>query len=152
MILAAGLLHGGVARHLEQSCRRCQPKPDETDAERAERLERRARWGCDAELEHAVLEVECWVCRDDPDDACPHCKGTGTHPIRRCPWSVVDGTALQVVEGLAFLDVGVLPAPGGWGDQAATWWDATVIAMQERAEYRARDAERRRRELERKQR
>lgn len=139
VILAAGLMHGGLAASLEQNCRLCRPKPDETDQDRTERLERRSRWGCDAEVEHAILVVDCWVCGDgDPDDGCSVCAGSGTHEIRRCPWSIVDGTAIAVVEGLSFFDVGALPQPGGWSEQSATWWDATVLALGERDEYRRR--------------
>lgn len=64
----------------------------------------------------------------------------------------MDGTAITVVEGLAFFDQGILPTHGGWGEQSAIWWDATVVALNERAEYRRIEQERARRKHEAKRR
>jgi hypothetical protein len=97
------------------------------------------------------LELDCWTCDSrQPRPNCPTCKGTGRVDLQRCPWSQVSGAALQVCDSLALLDLGVLPMSGGWAEQAAPWYDAAVIALQERAEYQRLERDKLERESKRK--
>lgn len=150
MILAAGLRFGGAAAKIEATCQLCREPEDESADERAERLALRASWGCDEPTETEQLALDCWVCPPKrPRAACRTCGGSGTVQLFRCPWSQVDAAALQICDALPLLDLGLLPTPGGWADQAATWYDATVLALQERATYEEIERERQKRKAER---
>lgn len=150
MILAAGLRFGGAAAKIEASCQLCTEPAGETESERRERLALRASWGCDEATETEQLALDCWICPPKrARGSCRRCHGTGTVQLFRCPWSQVDAAALQICDALPLLDLGILPTPGGWADQAATWYDATVLALQERATYEEQERERQRRKAER---
>lgn len=101
---------------------------------------RRERWGCDAPVTVTVFKIGC-ACGGEVD--CAKCKGLGVIDMHRCPNSIVaDGDRVEVQRVATFLRTyaeydarNVLPAPGGFGDQAASWCEAVQVADQERGRW-----------------
>jgi hypothetical protein len=64
-------------------------------------------------------------------ETCEHCQGTNRVPVTRCPNKLVTRTELDVVTMCALVENGVLPDPGGWQEQAATFTAAWPLVMTE---------------------
>lgn len=100
----------------------------------------RSRWGCDKPTERVVFKMGC-ECGGDVD--CARCAGAGVVDQRRCPSSLIStGDRADVLRVGTFLRTyaeydsrNVLPSPGGFGDQAASWCAAVSIADAERARW-----------------
>lgn len=108
----------------EQDCRVCK-RPDKADL--------RKRWGCDEECEPRRLS--CVLCpADDPDPACQVCAGTGEWALNRCPNAYAGDEARRVVTAAGMIEIGVLPASGGWDEQTALFHQAAGLALRERRE------------------
>jgi len=118
MMLAALLRR----KRLEMSCQTCQSSP-----------EARRKWGCDEPLrpEDAANHVRCPRCRDI-DAAkrhCSRCGGRGTVPLLRCPNAVLreDPSILNFLRCYDFLQVGILPGPGGLLGQSNLFLEACSV-------------------------
>lgn len=82
-------------------------------------------------------------CECGGEDGCSLCDGTGVVDVRRCPSSLIaEGAPADVQTVATFLRTyaeydsrNVLPSPGGFADQAASWCAAVAIADQERARW-----------------
>lgn len=98
-----------------------------------ERLRR--EWGCDAPTAEPQFAIECYVC-SGLDPSCSECSGHGQIEFHRCPNTFVRDEHREIVRSASFLEAGVLPAAGGWADQAATWIDAVCLVSAEVAKYR----------------
>lgn len=121
---------------IQQDCKQCQPPPNESEEERAERLALRREWGCDGPAEHPWGAIECLECpAGRPRPSCPECKGSGRIELRTCPWQELEPIHLEVVAQAELIEHGLLPAPGTWNDQTATFVDAARLALSERARY-----------------
>lgn len=72
------------------------------------------------------FEIDCPVCKG-MDAACQDCAGAGVIEYHRCPNTMFGPEHVDIVRGAGLLEVGVLPASGGWADQAATWIDAVGV-------------------------
>lgn len=107
--------------------------------------DKRTEWGCDLELDPETAEpvdqFSCWRCKpfyEDPE--CTVCAGSGRWRVYRCPNVLLEGfelTAHQVCQDAILLDTGILPAAGGWSDQAASWVAAVTFVAGQRAQYEA---------------
>ncbi len=78
--------------------------------------------------------VPCWQCGGTRAD-CSLCEGLKTVPIKRCPYRFVDVSAWDACRSLSMLEVGVLPGPGGWMNQSATWLEAVQIVAAHKRHY-----------------
>lgn len=108
----------------EPSCTQCHD-PD-----------KRKQWGCDEPAAEAVMQISpCFVCHGDRDD-CAECRGTNEIPIFTCPNRLVRRVHQDAVLAVVQMESGVLPAPGGLYDQAATFVDALPLLMREIAHWR----------------
>lgn len=103
----------------------------------------RKRWGCDEESEQTGLEFECWECEEHPgeDRSCATCGRTGVVRLKRCPNAVLDMEAGLIVQAVCRLQVGILPAAGGWCDQAAAFADAADLVGRQQQRYHERRIE-----------
>lgn len=125
-----------------QSCRVCKS----TTNKDAGRL--RLEWGCEAPTPAAQFEVACPFC-EGLDPACADCGGRGRLEFHRCPFSLIGPEHLAVCRAADLLAHGLLPAAGGWAEQAAPFVDALLIVRRLQAEYQRKaqeDAQRRARE------
>ncbi len=118
-----------------QTCRVCTSKTN-PDASRL-----RQEWGCDAPTEAPQFEVACVVC-DGKDSSCQDCGGSGRVAYHRCPFHYVQPIHWDLCRAADLLEDGVLPAAGGWADQAATFVDGLMLVRRWRAEYRKKAEER----------
>lgn len=62
---------------------------------------------------------------------CAHCRGEDRIPIHRCPRALATKRELDCVTACGLVEHGILPDPGGWQDQAATFTAAYPIVMSE---------------------
>lgn len=127
-----------------QSCLQCATGTD--DAAR-----RRAEWGCDADTSAEQLVVPCWTCVGGVAD-CRTCSGEGQVPVHRCPNRFVTADTEAACRGAVLMESGLLPGSGGWLDQSATMLDAMTVAGAALRHWRDVNAERARREAERRNR
>lgn len=83
--------------------------------------------------------MECPLCPDgDPDPACEVCAGAGSWTLRRCPYVFTSHEDRKVVACANLVDLGILPAPGGWQDQTAWFQQAASLAIGEKRAYEER--------------
>lgn len=130
---------------MEPSCDVCQPQPNETETERDDRRALRAKWGCDRTSDKTGLEIECVVCPErQARQGCAACEGTGKIQILRCPHVLVQRVHLDICQGAELIELGLLPVAGGWADQSATFFDALVLVLREKAGYEKQRAKRER--------
>ena len=103
----------------------------------------RAERGCDAPTERVQFEIDCPTCRgkEPACSGCGDCDGHGTLQFHRCMRSFYGQEHIDVIRGVSLLELGVLPAAGGWADQAATWVDAVGIVRRELDDYRRKSRE-----------
>jgi len=97
----------------------------------------RGPWGCDgptASPEFAVT-IRCFVC-DGRDPGCPDCRGTGDIEIRDCPWKRVEDQHLDACDAMVRMESGILPGPGGFSDQSATFVEAYPLLRAELDHWR----------------
>lgn len=113
--------------------------------------EKRKRWGCDAPAPEPIGHLAPCVFCDGSTDECQHCGGENRIPLWRCPNSCLDQAHFDVVSGVAMVERGILPDPGGWQDQAAAFVGAFGLVTREIEAWReilrqkaAREAQRRR--------
>lgn len=66
------------------------------------------------------------------------CAGTGQWKLTRCPQVFCAHEHRKAVGCASMLEVGILPAPGGWDDQAAIWQQAAMLALGEKNGYEER--------------
>lgn len=103
----------------EQTCTRCHDH------------DLRTQWGCDEPVAEATQFLEpCPFCAGSREE-CEHCHGTNQIPITRCPRKTVPMQCIEMIQAAALVEYGVLPDPGGWHDQPATFVRAYPLAMQE---------------------
>lgn len=121
-----------------QTCNVCQ---DSTNPQAAQL---RAEWGCDAPTVHPQFSMECPRC-EGHSTGCQDCGGTGQIDVHRCPRTFVAPVHVEICRAAALVEVGVLPEPGGFADQAATCVDALGIVVSAREEYREQERKRRER-------
>lgn len=122
-MLAAWLVFGPAAP--PQSCTQCR-KPWNADL--------RVKWGCDAPTSAPqVKAMSCPCFRQDP--SCRECGGSGKISIHRCPRALVQEVHYEVCRAVTHLEVGILPAAGGWGDQSASMVQAMKLVLSEKAAY-----------------
>jgi len=81
------------------------------------------------------VSISCSFCSGLRDD-CPHCKGTNQIPIHRCPNKLVSRRELDCITACFLVEQGVLPDPGGWQDQPATFTAAWPLVMNEIVQWR----------------
>lgn len=125
---AAAFLSGG--RPYEQDCARCHDP------------ELRKEWGCDEESAEAWVTITpCPFCHGD-DERCAECDGSNAIPIRRCPNTLVEDVHGDILTAAALVEHGILPDPGAWQDQAATFCQVYGVALREINFYRALAQER----------
>ena len=55
--------------------------------------------------------------------------------MRRCPAKVVPPVVWQICRDIQLIEFGILPAAGGWLDQAETWCHAISVLAERRAYY-----------------
>lgn len=123
--MAAAVAAAPKGEGFEQSCARCHDP------------ELRRRWGCDEPTAEPVFHLRpCPFCQGQRED-CPSCQGTNQMPIHRCPHKLATRRELDVVHGCALVECGVLPDPGGWHDQPATFVAAHPIVMHEIEHWRS---------------
>lgn len=82
-----------------------------------------------------VLTIACAFCSGLQDD-CAHCHGSNEIPIHRCPNKIVTKRELDCVTACFQTEQGILPDPGGWQDQAATFTAAWPLVMHEIQHWR----------------
>lgn len=99
-----------------------------------ERERLREFWGCDAPTETPQFSAKCPFCKGKRVK-CPHCDGTGDIDFHRCPHSYVGAREHEICQAVVMMESGILPHPGGWTDQAATFVDAAMLVASERAHY-----------------
>lgn len=93
--------------------------------------DKRKEWGCDEPAAEPVAYIEpCPFCAGLRPD-CAHCEGTDRIPIRKCPNKLVGRREIDMVMACAMTEQGILPDPGGWEDQAATFTSAWPLVMRE---------------------
>lgn len=93
--------------------------------------ERRKQWGCDAPAAEPVFWIEpCHVCGGRQAD-CSQCQGQNRVPMFRCPNVLATDREIDCLVAASQVEHGVLPDPGGWQDQAATFVAAYAIARRE---------------------
>jgi hypothetical protein len=90
----------------------------------------REQWGCVAPTEQPQFCLECEAC-GGTDAACPACKGKGEIDYHRCPNALVEDSHWSAVRGLVLAERGLLPAAGGWADQAGSFLDALQLLRRE---------------------
>lgn len=73
---------------------------------------------------------------------CPECEGSGQIQINRCPHVLVQRVHLDVCQGAELIELGILPVAGGWAEQSATFFDALVLVLREKAGYEKQRAKR----------
>lgn len=79
---------------------------------------------------------ECPLCPDrDPDPECGVCAGSGQWTLRRCPYVYTNGGDRKVVSCASMVELGVLPAPGGWQDQTAWFQQAASLVLHDKRAY-----------------
>ncbi len=92
--------------------------------------------GCDEAAAEPIDHIEpCPFCRGDRDD-CDHCHGTNKVPFYRCPYKLATRRELDCVMACVQIEHGLLPDPGGWQDQAATFTAAWPYVMNEVSRWR----------------
>ena len=91
----------------------------------------RKAWGCDAPAEDPVYSRTCTACRGNGTD-CQECQGRGQVMRYRCPQSETDVLGMTVVRALSQWQNGVLPGPGGWGDQCSRLAELVDVAAAEK--------------------
>ncbi len=108
----------------------------EQDCTRCDDPELRKQWGCDAPAEQPVTWLEpCPFCSGG-SASCKHCTGTNRVPIFRCPHALATARERDVLMAASLVEQGMLPDPGGWQDQAATFVEAFPLATNEIAHWR----------------
>lgn len=121
-----------------QDCNQCKDDP-----------KLRKAWGCDGPTatDECAAEIACPACNGRPV-TCSHCDTSGVVRFRRCPWQLIGFEHSELVMFAVRSEQGLLPAPGGFYDQAATFCDAFDFARNELAEWRELLNERAQREAE----
>lgn len=76
------------------------------------------------------------------------CAGAGEFVVRECPWRRIKRCHELAVEAVVQMEAGILPAPGGMQDQAATFVEAYPLLVQELAHWRDVAVERARKQAE----
>lgn len=108
----------------------------EQDCSQCHDPEKRKKWGCDEPCSESIANlVPCPFCNTGVQ-GCEHCGGENTVPIFRCPRKLVTAREVDALQAAAMVEVGVLPDPGGWQDQAYTFVRAYPIAMREINDWR----------------
>lgn len=125
-MLAAAIVCSAKGEGPVQSCRVCRT---------SRRL--RAEWGCDGPSAEPWGYLGCPFCAGDSPE-CTACAGTGQIPQSECPHRVVTERELGLIAAFAMVENGVLPDPGGWNDQAATFVSAYPFGAREIHSYRER--------------
>jgi hypothetical protein len=69
-------------------------------------------------------------------DQCQHCHGTNVVQLHRCPNQLATRREMDIVTACGLTEQGVLPDPGGWQDQSATFTAAWPIVMHEIRRWR----------------
>lgn len=102
---------------------------------RPEFREHRRRWGCDGDTAEPWDYIECISCeaKSPAREACLACSGTGQLPLTRCPWVYAGAKERFVCDHAMFLEAGLLPQGGGWGDLPVSLQTAWRIVASERA-------------------
>lgn len=99
----------------------------------------------------AVFSISCGVCAGE-DPECPHCR-RGSVPMYRCPKKLVDGRPDIVRAFNAAQRYPVLPGPGGYEEQTASYCAVRAVFESEenviRTEQRASAERKARREKQR---
>lgn len=78
----------------------------------------------------------CPFCRARQDD-CAHCRGEGIVRFPSCAKRRVDRHHLELVQSVALVETGHLPAAGGWQDQPAVFVQAYPLVRAEIEHQRA---------------
>lgn len=66
------------------------------------------------------------------------CAGAGKWTLRRCPYVFTSSEDRKVVACASMVDLGALPAAGGWQDQTAWFQQAASLAIGEKRGYEER--------------
>lgn len=129
-LAAAGILDDRGA--FKQDCNEC--KHD---------AQLRQAYGCEGPTADAEASIEllCPACHGKAA-TCSHCQGEGRIVIRRCPWQIISATHVEAVMAGLRLENGILPAEGGWLDQAHTFCEIYPTVRNEIAHHRAKAQER----------
>ena len=75
-------------------------------------------------------------------ESCAHCDGVGTIEIRECPFRLIEPKHSHAIIAALQMENGILPAPGAWLDQAATFVDAWPALANEIGHWRQKAHER----------
>lgn len=110
----------------------------EQDCTLCEDPDNRSKWGCDEPTAEPLFWIEpCPMCAGNRSD-CEHCKGSNRVPMHRCPNVLATARERDLVAAALQVENGLLPDPGGWQDQAATFVQAYPLLAQEIAQWRER--------------
>lgn len=66
---------------------------------------------------------------------CEECGGNNEIPIHRCPNKLVTSREIAAISAALMVERGVLPDPGGWMDQPATFVQAFPLITREIAHW-----------------
>lgn len=77
----------------------------------------------------------CFVCHGADED-CPECKGENRIELAGCPRKCIRPEHEDAIGATLRLELGILPAPGAWFDQAATFVQAWPLLAGELASWR----------------
>lgn len=94
--------------------------------------------GCDEPIKDALYDITCVRCNGLYDD-CELCDGTGRTPIHRCPSSHQTPNMARALRAYAWMQKGVLPAAGAYGDQSPSFLAFVHIIEDEIAVIRDSD-------------